>query len=171
MNKKNLNSKDTDVNFKSKTVCVNRVVKVIEGGRRFKFSALVVVGNGNGLIGFGVGKSGEVASAVAKGEMAAKRKLIKFPILHGTIPHECYGKHDGNYIFLKPAKEGTGVKAGGVARMVCEIAGIENVISKCFRKNSPYNVIKATFNALEKLRDPIKIAKDRGVSLEKVFRG
>lgn len=171
MNKNLANSKLSESNFKSRTVCINRVVKVIEGGRRFKFSALVVVGDGNGIIGFGVGKSGEVNSAVSKGEMAAKRNLIKFPILHGTIPHECYGKHDGNYVFLKPAIEGTGVKAGGVARMVCEIGGIENVISKCFKRNSPYNVIQATFNALKKLRDPIKIAKDRGVSLEKVFKG
>ncbi len=169
MKVENVNIKSSDIDFKSKTVFVNRVVKVIEGGRRFKFSALVVVGNGNGLIGFGVGKGGDVSAAVAKGELTAKKNLIKIPILHGTIPHEVYGKYDGSYVFFKPAAEGTSVKVGGVARIICEMAGITCILSKCFRRNSRYNVLRATFMALSKLRDPLQIAHSRGISLQKLF--
>jgi small subunit ribosomal protein S5 len=169
MGRKNFNIKSSDIDFKSKTVCINRVLKATEGGRRLKFSALVVVGNGNGLIGFALGKGGEPSAAVAKGELAAKKNLIKIPILHGTIPHEVYGRFDGSYVFLKPAAEGTNVKAGGVTRIVCKMAGITCILSKAFRQNSKYNILRATFTAFKKLRDPLQIAKERGISLQKLF--
>ena len=169
MNDKIITRKSSDVELKSETVFINRVAKGREGGRRIKFSALVVVGDGKGLIGFGLGKGREVSAAVAKGELAAKKNLIKIPILKGTIPHEVYGKYDGSYVFFKPAAEGTSVKAGGVARIVCEMAGITCILSKCFRRNSRYNVVRATFIAFKKLRDPFKIARDRGISLKKLF--
>ena len=170
MIKKKLNIKSSDIDdFKSKTVCINRVVKVTEGGRHLKFSVLVVVGNGNGFIGFGIGKGSEVSAAIAKAELSAKKNLIKIPILHGTIPHEVYGRYDGSYVFFKPAAEGTSVKAGGVPRIVCKMAGITCILSKAFRRNSEYNILRATFIALKKLRDPWHIAKERGISLQKLF--
>ena len=157
--------------FKKQVISVNRVTKVVEGGRKFKIAALVAVGDGEGTIGFGIGKAMEVAEAVAKGEKNAKKNMIKIPLCHKTIYHEVHGHYNGNHVFFKPASEGTGIKAGGVARMICEIAGIENILSKNFRRNSAYNSLRAVFDALSKIREPISIAKVRGVSLEKVFNG
>ena len=167
----NVIKKNEVFNLEKKVVDVNRVIKVAEGGRKFRISALVVVGNGAGIIGYGIGKSNEVAEAVKKGENSAKKKLIKIPLLHKTIPHEVYGYYDGSYVFLKPATQGTGVKAGGVTMIICELAGIENILSKNFRRNSKHNSLKATFCALQQLRDPISISKLRGVPLSKVFNG
>ena len=154
-----------------KVVAVNRVTKVVEGGRTFSFSAVVVVGNGKGVIGHGLGKTQEVTSAIAKGIENAKKNLIKVPIFKGTVPHQTIGKFGGSYILIKPAAPGAGIKAGGGARVVLECAGINNVISKCKGSSNPHNSVKATFQALSQMRDPLTIAAQRGISLQKVFNG
>ena len=157
--------------FKSTTICINRVVKVIKGGRRFRFVALVVSGNGKGVVGFGIGKGLEVAAAVSRAELASKKNLLRFPIINSTIPHETHGYYKGSKISFFPATKGTGIKVGGCARVVCELSGVENIMAKYYRRNSKHNSIKAALVALSKLRDPIRIARDRGVSLDKVFNG
>lgn len=157
--------------FIEKLVAVNRTAKVVKGGRRFSFSAIVVVGDGNGSIGRGLGKAGEVSNAIAKATEAAKKNLVKVPILHGTIPHAVLGRADAGRVFLKQAAPGTGVIAGGAVRAVLECAGIENVLSKSIGTSNPHNQVAATFDALLKLEDPIAVARRRGISLKKVFNG
>ncbi len=157
--------------LKDRLVEVRRVTKVTKGGRAFSFSALVVVGDENGIVGFGHGKAKEVTAAIAKAVDKAKKNLIRVPVLKGTIPHEQYGKYGAAKILIKPASSGTGVKAGGVMRAVLESAGITDVLAKSLGSSNPHNLVKATFEALANLRDPLMVARDRGVPLEKVFNG
>ena len=148
-----------------------RVTKVTKGGRAFGFSAIVVVGDGNGVVGQGLGKSKDVASAIAKAIEDAKKNLVRIPIIKQTIPHEQKGKYGGAKVFLKPASHGTGVIAGGAVRAVLESVGVHDVLSKSQGSSNPHNVVKATFDALLQLRDANMVAIQRGVSLQKVFNG
>jgi small subunit ribosomal protein S5 len=163
--------KTGDIALTEKVVAVNRVTKVVEGGRNFSFSAVVIVGDGKGIVGHGLGKAQEVTTAIAKGIENAKKNLIKVPILKGTIPHQAVGKFGGGKILLKPASPGTGIIAGGGARVVLECAGVNNVLSKSKGSSNPHNVVKAAFHALSQMRDPLTIAAQRGISLDKVFNG
>ncbi|WP_068474281.1 30S ribosomal protein S5 [Saccharicrinis aurantiacus] len=162
---------NNDLELKDRLVAINRVTKVTKGGRTFSFSAIVVVGNENGIVGWGLGKAGEVTSAIAKGIEAAKKNLVKVPVLHGTIPHEQYCRFGGASVFMKPASHGTGVKAGGAMRAVLESVGVTDVLAKSKGSSNPHNLVKATINALSELRDAKTVAQQRGVSLDKVFNG
>jgi small subunit ribosomal protein S5 len=160
-----------EIELKEKVVAINRVVKTTKGGRAFSFSALVVVGNGNGVVGQGLGKAKEVQEAITKGIEDAKKNLIKVPVRHGTIPHEQWTKEGAAKILIKPAAHGTGVIAGGSMRAVLEAAGITDVLAKSLGSANPHNVVKATVKALATLREPVAVAKIRQVSLKKVFNG
>jgi len=157
--------------FTEKLVALNRVVKVTKGGRTFTFAAIVVVGDGKGVIGYGLGKAGEVAAAITKGTESAKKNLVKVPILKGTIPHEIAARFGGAEVVLFPASPGTGVVAGGAMRAVLESVGVTDVLAKSKGSSNPHNLVKATVIALQKLRDPLQVAKDRNISLNKVFNG
>ena len=157
--------------LKDRLVAINRVTKVTKGGRTFTFAAIVVVGNEDGLVGWGLGKAGEVTAAIAKGVEMAKKNLIKVPVLKGTIPHEQTARFSGAEVFIKPATTGTGVKAGGAMRAVLESVGITDVLAKSKGSSNPHNLVKATIKALSELRDAYTVAQNRGVSLEKVFTG
>ena len=163
--------KPSGLELVDRLVGVQRVTKVTKGGRAFGFSAIVVVGDGNGVVGHGLGKSKDVASAIAKAIEDAKKNLVRIPILNATLPHEQKGKFCGAKVFIKPASNGTGVIAGGAVRHVLEAVGIHDVLSKSQGSSNPHNVVKATFNALLQLRSAASIAKQRGVSLDKVFNG
>ena len=163
--------KPSGLELVDKLVGVQRVTKVTKGGRAFGFSAIVVVGDGNGVVGHGLGKSKDVASAIAKAIEDAKKNLVRIPILEATLPHEQKGKFGGAKVFIKPASHGTGVIAGGAVRAVLESVGIHDVLSKSQGSSNPHNVGKATFDALLQLRSAASIAKQRGISLEKVFNG
>ncbi len=163
--------KPSGLELKDRLVGVNRVTKVTKGGRAFGFSAIVVVGDGNGVVGHGLGKSKDVASAIAKAIEDAKKNLVRIPILKQTLPHEQKGKYGGAKVFLKPATHGTGVIAGGSVRAVLESLGVQDVLSKSQGSSNAHNVVKATFDALLQLRSASMIAKERGISLEKVFNG
>ncbi|MDA9275133.1 MAG: small subunit ribosomal protein S5 [Crocinitomicaceae bacterium] len=163
--------KSADIELKDKLVAVNRVTKVTKGGRTFSFSAIVVVGDENGIVGHGLGKAKEVTEAISKGIDDAKKNLIKVPIAHGTIPHFQKGKFSGARVLLRPASEGTGVIAGGAMRAVLESVGIHNVLAKSQGSSNPHNVVKATIDALSQMRDAVAVAKQRGVGLDKVFNG
>ena len=171
MAKENKMIKSTDVELKDRLVAVNRVTKVTKGGRTFTFSAIVVVGNENGVVGHGLGKAKEVAEAIAKGIDDAKKNLVEVPILHGTIPHTQRGKYAGARVLLRPASHGTGVIAGGAMRAVLESVGITDVLAKSLGSSNPHNVVKATMLALNELRDAREIADLRGISVSKVFNG
>ncbi|MCX6206915.1 MAG: 30S ribosomal protein S5 [Bacteroidetes bacterium] len=160
-----------DMELKEKVVSINRVVKTTKGGRTFSFSALVVVGNGNGVVGQGLGKAKEVQEAIAKGIDDAKKNLTKVPVMHGTIPHEQWAKEGAAKVLIKPAAHGAGVIAGGSMRAVLESAGITDVLAKSLGSANPHNVVKATIKALGLLREPIQVAKTRTVKLSKVFNG
>lgn len=160
-----------DLDLKDRLVAINRVTKVTKGGRAFSFAAIVVVGNEDGVIGWGLGKANEVTAAISKGVEAAKKNLIRVPVYKGTIPHEQAAKFGGSRIFLKPASEGTGVKAGGAMRAVLESAGIRDVLAKSKGSSNPHNLVKATIAALGEMRSPMQVAKSRGISVEKVFTG
>jgi small subunit ribosomal protein S5 len=170
-NKKIKRVKSSEIELKDRLVSVQRVTKTTKGGRTFSFSAIVVVGNGKGVVGYGLGKSREVTSAISKGIDDAKKNLVKVPIIKGTVPHIQYGKFGGSRVLLKPASHGTGVIAGGAMRAVLESAGITDVLAKSQGSSNPHNVVKATMDALLKMRDPITVALDRGVPLKKVFEG
>ncbi|WP_071843652.1 30S ribosomal protein S5 [Hymenobacter sp. DG25A] len=164
-------SRTGDSDLKEKVVAINRVAKVVKGGRRFSFSAIVVVGDGNGTVGFGLGKANEVTDAIAKGIDDAKKNLVKVPLYKHTVPHVMEGKYSGGFVLVQPAAAGTGVIAGGAMRAVFESAGIKDVLAKSKGSSNPHNVVKATFDALLKMRDPLQIAQARGISLSKVFNG
>ena len=161
----------SELDLKDRLVHMNRVSKVTKGGRTFSFSALVVVGDGNGTVGTGLGKAREVQEAVNKAIDDAKKNLIKVPILKGTIPHEQNAKYSASKVWLKPASHGTGVIAGGAMRAVLESAGVTDVLAKSLGSTNPHNVVKATIAALALMRDPIAVSKTRSVKLQKVFNG
>lgn len=167
----NKNIKTNDADLKDRLVAINRVTKVTKGGRTFSFSAIVVVGNENGLVGWGLGKANEVTTAISKGVDAAKKNLIKVPVYKGTIPHEQLSRYGGAEVFIKPASHGTGVKAGGAMRAVLESVGVTDVLAKSKGSSNPHNLVKATIAALGELRDAHTVADHRGVSLDKVFNG
>lgn len=160
-----------DLELKDRLVAINRVTKVTKGGRTFTFAAIVVVGNEDGIVGWGLGKAGEVTAAITKGIEAAKKNLVRVPIHNGTIPHEQLARFGGAKVFLKPASHGTGVKAGGAMRAVLESVGVRDVLAKSKGSSNPHNLVKATIEALSEMRDPLTVARHRGVSVEKVFKG
>ena len=163
--------KSSDLELKDTVVNLNRVTKVTKGGRTFTFAAIVVVGDGNGVVGHGLGKSKEVQEAIAKGVEDAKKNLVKIPLRNGTIPHVQDGRYAGAQVLLKPAANGTGVIAGGSMRTVLEAAGITDVLAKSKGSSNPQNVVKATIQALASLRDASAVARQRGIELDKVFNG
>lgn len=163
--------KPSGLDLKDRLVGVQRVVKVTKGGRTFGFSAIVVVGDEKGVVGQGLGKSKEVAEAIAKGIEDAKKNLVRIPLNKGTLPHEQKGKYGGARVFILPASEGTGVIAGGPIRAVLESLGVHDVLSKNQGSSNPHNVVKATFDALLHMRSAETVAKQRGISLDKVFNG
>jgi small subunit ribosomal protein S5 len=160
-----------DLELKDRLVAVNRVTKVTKGGRTFSFAAIVVVGNEDGIVGWGLGKAGEVTTAIAKGVEAAKKNLIKVPVLKGTVPHEVETSFGGAKVLIKPAAAGTGLKAGGAMRAVLESVGIKDVIAKSKGSSNAHNLVKATIAALAEMRDAYTVAGERGISMDKVFNG
>jgi small subunit ribosomal protein S5 len=160
-----------DLELKDKLVALNRVTKVTKGGRNFTFSAVVVVGNEEGVVGHGLGKAKEVVEAISKGVDDAKKNLIRVPIINGTVPHQQKGKFSGARVFLRPASHGTGVIAGGAMRAVLESAGITDILAKSQGSSNPHNVVKATIDALVQMRDAVQVAHDRGISMDRVFNG
>lgn len=170
-NKSNNRIKPTETELKEKLVALNRVAKVTKGGRTFSFAAIVVVGDGNGTVGYGLGKARDVSESIAKAVDDAKKNLVKFPLYKGTIPHSVHGKYGAGKVLIKPASDGTGVIAGGALRAVLEIAGVHNVLSKTQGSSNPHNVVKAAVDALSRLRSPMLVAKQRGIEMEKLFKG
>uniref|UniRef100_UPI00405718F3 30S ribosomal protein S5 n=1 Tax=Alistipes sp. TaxID=1872444 RepID=UPI00405718F3 len=169
MNVKNVRT--SDLELKDRLVSINRVTKVTKGGRTFTFSAIVVVGNENGVVGYGLGKASEVQAAIAKGVEDAKKNLVKIPVINGTIPHKQECRYDGSLVMIRPAAPGTGIIAGGAMRAVLESAGIKNVLAKSKGSSNPHNLVKATIAALCELRDAYTVAQVRGISLKQVFNG
>ncbi len=163
--------KSSDIELKDRLVSIQRVTKVTKGGRTFTFSAIVVVGNEKGVVGYGLGKAKEVTDAITKGIDDAKKNLIKVAVVKGTVPHEQHGKFSGSVVFLKPAAHGTGVIAGGAMRAVLESVGVTDVLAKSKGSSNPHNVVKATMDALMKMRDAHTVAQQRGISMDKVFNG
>ena len=161
----------TDLELKDRLVSIQRVTKVTKGGRTFTFSAIVVVGNENGVVGYGLGKASEVTAAIAKGVEDAKKNLIKVPIINGTIPHKQENRFGGSEVMMRPAAPGTGVLAGGAMRAVLESVGVKNVLAKSKGSSNPHNLVKATVGALMELRDAASVAQLRGISMNQVFNG
>jgi small subunit ribosomal protein S5 len=161
-----------NLNLEEKLVHINRVSKVVKGGRRFSFNAIVVVGNGEGVVGHGLGKANEVADAIQKGFDNAKKNLIKVPITKsGSIHHPVVGKKGAGKVLLRPAAEGTGVIAGGPVKSILEVAGFHNILSKSLGSSNPHNMVKAAYEALREITDPVEVAQRRGISVSKVFEG
>ncbi len=171
MSNSNIKVRTSDIELKDKLVSIQRVTKVTKGGRTFTFSAIVVVGNENGVVGFGLGKAAEVTTAIAKGVEDAKKNLVKIPIINGTIPHKQDMRYSGSVVMIRPAAPGTGIIAGGAMRAVLESVGIKNVLAKSKGSSNPHNLVKATVGALCELRDAYSVAQVRGVSMSKVFNG
>ena len=163
--------KTSDLDLKDRLVAIQRVTKVTKGGRHFSFAAIVVVGDENGVVGYGLGKANEVTAAISKGVEDAKKNLIKVPVLNGTIPHEQEVKFGGARVFMKPAAPGTGVKAGGAMRAVFESVGVRNVLAKSKGSSNPHNLVKATVAALSQMRDAYTVAGLRGIPMSRVFKG
>ncbi|MDA0929937.1 MAG: 30S ribosomal protein S5 [Bacteroidetes bacterium] len=163
--------KATEIELKDRLVAINRVTKVNKGGRHFSFSAIVVVGNENGVVGYGLGKANEVTEAIAKAVDDAKKNLIKVPVHKGTIPHEVLAKYGSSLVLMKPAASGTGVIAGGAMRAVLESVGVRDVLCKSKGSSNPHNVVKATIEGLASLRDAFTVANERGLPLSNVFNG
>jgi len=150
------------LNLKDQLISINRVTKVVKGGKNMSFAALVVVGDESGHVGFGTGKAKEVPNAIKKAIEAAKKNLIHVPLIDGTLPHQMIGEYGAGRVLLKPAKEGTGVIAGGAVRAILQVLGIHNVRTKILGSNNPHNVIRATFDGLERMKDPMEVARLRG---------
>lgn len=166
------NIKPGNLNLEEKLVHINRVSKVVKGGRRFSFNAIVVVGNKDGVVGHGLGKANEVSDAIQKGFDNAKKNLIKVPMTRtGSIYHSITGKEGAGEVLLRPASDGTGVIAGGPVKALLDIAGITNILTKSIGSSNPHNMVKATYNALKNLTDPLEVAERRGIPVEKVFEG
>ncbi len=160
----------SEIEFKEeKVVKINRVAKVVKGGRRFSFNAIVVVGDGNGHVGVGLGKANEVMNSVNKGKENAKKSVVRIPVVNGTLPHAIIGKYGAGRVMLKPASPGTGIIAGGAIRAIMEQVGITDVLAKILGTRNPHNVIKATMNGLENLEDATEIARRRGISIQELF--
>lgn len=160
-----------ELDLKEKVVYINRVAKVVKGGRRFSFSAIVVVGDGNGHVGVGLGKANEVVNAIAKATEKAKKDIHRVSLMGTTIPYATYGKYGAGKVVLKPASPGTGVIAGGPVRAICEAVGIKDILTKVLGSSNPHNIVKATLNALVEMEDPMTIARRRGMTLAELFRG
>ena len=167
----NIKVRTSDLELKDRLVAIKRVSKTTKGGRTMSFSAIVVVGNEAGVVGYGLGKASEVQSAIAKGVEDAKKNLVKVPVINGTIPHSQEFRYGGSQVLMRPAAPGTGVKAGGAMRVVFESVGIHNVLAKSKGSSNPHNLVKATVGALMELRDAASVAQLRGISMNQVFNG
>ena len=163
--------KTSDLELKDRLVAIQRVTKVTKGGRHFSFAAIVVVGDENGVVGYGLGKANEVTTAISKGIEDAKKNLVKIPVINGTIPHKQESHFGGSLVMIRPAAPGTGIIAGGAMRAVLESVGIKNVLAKSKGSSNPHNLVKATVGALCELRDAYSVAQVRGISLKQVFNG
>lgn len=161
----------SDIELKDRLVAINRVTKVTKGGRTFTFAAIVVVGDGKGVIGYGLGKAGEVTAAIAKGVEAAKKNLVKVSLVNGTIPHEIEARYGGAHVYMRPAAAGTGLVAGGAMRAVLDSVGVKDILAKSKGSSNPHNLVKATIEALTQVRDAYTVAGVRGISMERVFNG